>query len=249
MTDNQNDYRDLFYQELQYDAADHSPCVGICDHEPQQKCSGCQRQQHDIQAWREAEPRMRVSVWKDLPRALADHGQQVMRLPLNQDQILRLAMARLDHGGCWRIGVEGCWLQADQKKGDTSAISTDGKTHISLKTHIKMRALLWAAPGQRLDDDPARLSLLLVTPRIRIERGEGQHQQPLPDGYRVFIASDTIRISASDHGTLRAETVIAQGEWDRALPTVEKAASDLPHGLNLPDSYVLGLAILPPPSL
>jgi predicted Fe-S protein YdhL (DUF1289 family) len=246
MTDMLTGFRDLFYQELQYDAAEHSPCVGICDHVPLKDCSGCQRRHEDIQVWREAEPQMRVSSWERLPRVLADQGKQVMRLPLGQEQIIRLAMARLDHGGCWRIGVEGCWLQANQKKDDISAISTDGKTHLRLETHIKMRALLWAAPGQRLDDDPAQLALLLVTPRIRIERGEGQHQQPLPIGYRSHIKTDTIRISTSDHGRLRAETVIANGETEAPLPQLTQKASNLPHGLSLPDSYVLGLTILPP---
>lgn len=246
MTDSSKHYRDLFYQELQYDAADHSPCVGVCDHEVQQICSGCQRQQDDIKTWRETEPEKRASVWKGLPRALADRGRQVMRLPLDQDQIVRLAMARLDHGGSWRIGIDGCWLQADHRKNETCAISRDGKTQLWLKTELKMRALLWAGPGQRLDDDPARLSLLLVTPRIRIERGEGQHQQPLPDGYRVCVHTDTIRISKTDHGPIIAETVIAKGEWQNPLPQLDQKASDLPLGLKLPDSYVLGLAILPP---
>lgn len=249
MTDTPNEYRDLFYQELQYDAAEHSPCVGICDHEPQQLCRGCQRHQEDVQTWREAEPETRVAIWKDLPGALADQGQQVMRLPLSQDQIVHLAMARLDHGGRWMIGVDGCWLQADRRHGDTSAISKDGKTQLWLETTLKMRALLWAAPGQRLDDDPAQLSLLLVTPSIRIERGEGQHQQPLPDQYRSCFHSDTVRISASEHGVIRAETVIAHGEWQSPFPQIDPKASDVPPGLTLPESYVLGLAILPPSPL
>lgn len=250
MTDMLTDFRDLFYRELQYDAAEHSPCVGICDHVPLKDCSGCQRRHEDIQIWREAEPEMRVSAWEGLPHALADQGKQVMRLPLGQEQIIRLAMARLDHGGSWMIGVDGCWLYANQKsnhnKGDAAARSQDGKTHLWLGSGLKMRALLWAAPGQRLDDDPARLALLLVTPRIRIERGEGQHQQPLPTGYRSHLETDTIRISTSDHGCLRAETVIAHGETEAPLPQLTPKASDLPHGLSLPDSYVLGLTILPP---
>ena len=212
---------------LQYTASAHSPCIGICDHSARQACSGCQRRHSDVENWRELSAETRKTIWQEIPKKLAHKKTQFLRLPLDQEDILHLAKTRLDAGGTWMLG-------------GLSATNSDGTTTLRLHEDIKMRALLWAPPKQRLDDAPATLPLLLVVARARLERGEGAHQKPLPKNYReIPQPNDTIRISASldKH---RIESALATIDTTMPLPT-----SLFLNGLTLPASFALGLTLLP----
>ena len=211
---------------LKYSASDHSPCIGICDHTENQACSGCQRRHSDVENWRTLDAETRQAIWEKIPKKLAHKKTQFLRLPLDQEDILHLAKTRLDAGGTWMLG-------------GLSATNSDGTTTLRLHEDIKMRALLWAPPKQRLDDAPATLPLLLVVARARLDRGEGAHQKPLPKNYReIPQPNDTIRISASldKH---RIESALATAE------TIGNTATPLPNNPALPASFALGLTLLP----
>ena len=212
---------------LKYTASTHSPCIGICDHNKNQACSGCQRRHSDVENWRELSAETRKTIWQEIPKKLAHKKTQFLRLPLDQEDILHLAKTRLDAGGTWMLG-------------GLSATNSDGTTTLRLHEDIKMRALLWAPKKQRLDDAPATLPLLLVVARARLERGEGAHQKPLPKNYReIPQPDDSLRISASldKH---RIESALATIDTATPLPT-----SLFLNGLTLPASYALGLTLLP----
>ena len=221
----------ILTEALKYTASAHSPCIGICDHSATQACSGCQRRHSDVENWRELSAETRKTIWEKIPKKLAHKKTQFLRLPLDQEDILHLAKTRLETGGQWMLGG----LSATNSDG-----STDGTATLRLHEDIKMRALLWAPPKQRLDDAPATLPLLLVVARARLERGEGAHQKPLPKNYReIPQPNDTIRISASldKH---RIESALATIDTTMPLPT-----SLFLNGLTLPASYALGLTLLP----
>ena len=223
---------------LKYTASAHSPCIGICDHSARQACSGCQRHHSDVENWRELSAETRKTIWHEIPKTLANQKAQFLRLPLDQEDIFRLARARLEAGGTWMLG-------------GLSATNSDGTTTLRLHEDIKMRALLWASPGkrpQRLDDAPSTLPLLLVVARARLERGEGAHQKPLPKNYReIPQPDDTIRISASDTSPThqRIESALATAETIGDSTATPLPTSLFLSGLTLPASYALGLTLLP----
>ena len=222
----------ILTEALKYTASTHSPCIGICDHSENQACSGCQRRHSDVENWRELSAETRKTIWQEIPKTLAQKNAQFLRLPLDQEDILHLAKTRLDAGGTWMLG--GGML------GGLSATNSDGTTTLRLHEDIKMRALLWAPPKQRLDDAPATLPLLLVVARARLERGEGAHQKPLPKNYReIPQPDDSLRISASAN-KYRIESALATIDTTMPLPT-----SLFLNGLTLPASYALGLTLLP----
>ena len=221
---------------LKYTASTHSPCIGICDHSARQACSGCQRRHSDVENWRTLDAETRKTIWQEIPKTLAQKNAQFLRLPLDQEDILHLAKTRLDAGGCWTLGG----ISATKATSPLTATNSDGTTTLRLHEDIKMRALLWAPPKQRLDDAPATLPLLLVVARARLERGEGAHQKPLPKNYReIPQPDDSLRISASldKH---RIESALATIDTTMPLPT-----SLFLNGLTLPASFALGLTLLP----
>ena len=229
-----NHFTAMLTEALKYTASTHSPCIGICDHNKNQACSGCQRRHSDVENWRELSAETRKTIWQEIPKTLAQKNAQFLRLPLDQEDILHLAKTRLETGGQWMLG-------------GLSATNSDGTTTLRLHEDIKMRALLWASPGkrpqrsQRLDDAPATLPLLLVVARARLERGEGAHQKPLPKNYReIPQADDSFRISVSAN-KYRIESAIATAE------TIGNTATPLPDAsaVALPASYALGLTLLP----
>ena len=212
---------------LKYSASAHSPCIGICDHSERQACSGCQRRHSDVENWRELSAETRKTIWQEIPKTLANQKAQFLRLPLDQEDIFRLARARLEAGGTWMLG-------------GLSATNSDGTTTLRLHEDIKMRALLWAPKKQRLDDAPATLPLLLVVARARLDRGEGAHQKPLPKNYHeIPQPDDSIRISASAN-KYRIESALVTIDTTMPLPT-----SLFLNGLTLPASFALGLTLLP----
>ena len=214
----------ILTEALKYTASAHSPCIGICDHNKNQACSGCQRRHSDVENWRELSAETRKTIWEKIPKKLAHKKAQFLRLPLDQEDIFRLARARLEAGGTWMLG-------------GLSATNSDGTTTLRLHEDIKMRALLWAPKKQRLDDAPATLPLLLVVARARLDRGEGAHQKPLPKNYReIPQANNTIRISASPTHQ-RIESALATAITTAPLPDASAVA--------LPASYALGLTLLP----
>ena len=219
----------MLTEALKYTASAHSPCIGICDHTATQACSGCQRHHSDVENWRELSAKTRQAIWEKIPKKLAHKKAQFLRLPLDQEDILHLARARLEAGGTWMLG-------------GLSATNSDGTTTLRLHEDIKMRALLWAPKKQRLDDAPATLPLLLVVARARLERGEGAHQKPLPKNYReIPQPDDSLRISASPtHQRIESAlaTVITIGD-SIATPLPDASA------VALPASYALGLTLLP----
>ena len=244
-----NDFSALLTDALQYTASTHSPCIGICDHNPTQACSGCQRQHSDVENWRALDAKTRQALWQKIPKKLADQKAQFLRLPLDQQAILRLAKARLDTGGTWVLGggILG-GLSATKSTGDcadgTTATNSDGSIKLRLHKNINMRALLWASPTQRLDDAPSTLPILLVVARARLERGEGAHQKPLSKNYRTIPQpNDTIRISSV------LDTSASHQRIDSALATAITTTAPLPdaptNDVALPASYALGLTLLP----
>ena len=231
-----NHFTAMLTEALKYTASTHSPCIGICDHNKNQACSGCQRRHSDVENWRELSAETRKTIWQEIPKTLAQKNAQFLRLPLDQEDILHLAKTRLETGGQWMLGG---------MLGGLSATNSDGTTTLRLHKDIKMRALLWAPPKQRLDDAPATLPLLLVVARARLERGEGAHQKPLPKNYReIPQPNDTIRISASAN-KYRIESAIATAET--ITDSVGNTATPLPDAsaVALPASYALGLTLLP----
>ncbi len=240
----------MLTEALKYTASDHSPCIGICDHTATQACSGCQRRHNDVENWRTLDAKTRKTIWEKIPKKLAHKKTQFLRLPLDQEDILHLAKARLEAGGTWMLGG----LSATKATGNYTAINSDGTTTLRLHEDIKMRALLWAPPtkrpqrSQRLDDAPSTLPLLLVVARARLDRGEGAHQKPLPKNYReIPQPNDSFRISASAN-KYRIESALATAET--ITDSVGNTATPLPtslflNGLTLPASYALGLTLLP----
>jgi hypothetical protein len=94
-----------------------------------------------------------------------------------------------------------------------------------------------------------QLPIILVTPRIRIERQEGWHQRQQSARYPdITYQSDIFRISSNDQAGIMMESVIAEAEQQSPthLPDQFLTDTDMPDGLILPDSYVLGLTLLPP---
>lgn len=252
MTELNMTYHDLLADALAFESASHSPCVGICDHNEKNGCSGCHRPHDEVEKWRDTEPEIRLNRWLNLPASLANSGINTMRLPLSQDSILQLAKARLNEGGAWMIGGKDYHVTADHPCEELAATNEDQSITIRLASEIKMRAVLWAPHGRRLDDDISSLPIALVTPRIRIERSEGWHQRPQDDRYpETLYQSDKIRFSTNEphsHRNMLIESVIAEAKIYGAshLPTGLTEYADIPEGLNLPASYVLGLTILPP---
>ena len=233
-----NHFTAMLTEALKYTASTHSPCIGICDHNKNQACSGCQRRHSDVENWRELSAETRKTIWQKIPKKLAHKKTQFLRLPLDQEDILHLAKTRLDAGGCWTLGG----ISATKATSPLTATNSDGTTTLRLHEDIKMRALLWAPPKQRLDDAPATLPLLLVVARARLERGEGAHQKPLPKNYReIPQPDDSIRLSASPtHQRIESAlaTVITIGD-SIATPLPDASA------VALPASYALGLTLLP----
>ncbi|MGB1918609.1 MAG: DUF1289 domain-containing protein [Candidatus Puniceispirillales bacterium] len=249
MTNVDMTYHAMLEDALDYDTSSHSPCVGICDHTEHSGCSGCQRPHDEVTVWRDAGPDLRRQRWHELPTSLADNGISTMRLPLSQDAILQLADARLDHGGAWMVGGRTCQIRADRRLEKLTATNADQTTIIRLASDIRMRAVLWAPQGRRLDDEMQRLPIILVTPRIRIERQEGWHQRQQSTRYPdMTYQSDIFRICSNDQGGMMMESVIAEAEQQSPaqLPDQFPTVMDMPDGLILPDSYVLGLTLLPP---
>ena len=253
MTDASIPYNTLLTDALDVVSASHSPCVGVCDHNEERGCSGCQRPHVEVAIWREVEPDIRQKRWQELPASLADHGISTMRLPLSQEAILQLANARLHDGGTWMLGGREYAIKASQPLDTLTATNTDQSAVISLASDIKMRAVLWAPHGHRLDEDITRLPIILVTPRIRIERNEGWHQRPQSARYPdIAYQSERIRICTNHDGGLMMESVIAAAEIKpetnrhASLPHELSGHDDIPDGLHLPESYVHGLTLLPP---
>jgi hypothetical protein len=206
-----------------------------------------------VAIWREVEPGIRQKRWQELPASLADHGISTMRLPLSQAAILQLADARLHDGGTWMLGGREYAIKASQPLDTLTATNTDQSAVINLASDIKMRAVLWAPHGHRLDEDITRLPIILVTPRIRIERNEGWHQRPQSARYPdIAYQSERIRICTNHDGGLMMESVIAAAEIKpetnrhASLPRELSDHADIPNGLRLPESYVHGLTLLPP---
>jgi predicted Fe-S protein YdhL (DUF1289 family) len=253
MTDASISYNALLTDALDVVSASHSPCVGVCDHNEERGCSGCQRPHDEVAIWREVEPGIRQKRWQELPASLADHGISTMRLPLSQEAILQLANARLHDGGTWMLGGREYAIKASQPLDTLTATNTDQSAVINLASDIKMRAVLWAPHGHRLDEDISRLPIILVTPRIRIERNEGWHQRPQSARYPdIAYQSERIRICTNHDGGLMMESVIAAAEIKpetnrhASLPHELSDHADIPNGLHLPESYVHGLTLLPP---
>ncbi len=246
-------YRHMLTDALAFSSASHSPCVGVCDHSASQDCSGCHRPHDEVEGWREADPDIRLQRWHELPKSLASAGIKTMRLPLSQEAILELAHKRLHDGGSWMLGGSRFHAATDRHLEGLSATNADQSVTITLASDIKMRAVLWAPAGHRLDEDMAQLPIALVTPRIRIERQEGWHQRPQSGGYtNTLYLSELMRISANpdarDATSIKMESVIAEAEIqmrDHPAPDFGKMA-DMPNGLVLPESYVLGLMLLSP---
>ena len=229
---------------LQYTASTHSPCIGICDHTATQPCSGCHRHHSAVENWRELSAVERQAIWQTIPKTLAQKNAQFLRLPLDQEDIFRLARARLEAGGTWMLGG-GMLGGLSATSADGSA---DGTTTLRLHEDIKMRTLLWAPPKQRLDDAPSTLPLLLVVARARLDRGEGAHQKPLPKNYReIPQPDDSIRLSASDTSPThqRIESALATAETIGDSTATPLPTSLFLSGLTLPASYALGLTLLP----
>jgi hypothetical protein len=206
-----------------------------------------------VAVWREVEPDIRQKRWQELPASLADHGISTMRLPLSQEAILQLANARLHDGGTWMLGGREYAIKASKPLNTLTATNTDQSAVINLAGDIKMRAVLWAPHGHRLDEDITRLPIILVTPRIRIERNEGWHQRPQSARYPdIAYQSERIRICTNHDGGLMMESVIAAAEIKpetnrhASLPRELSDHADIPNGLRLPESYVHGLTLLPP---
>jgi predicted Fe-S protein YdhL (DUF1289 family) len=253
MTDSSISYNALLTDALDVVSASHSPCVGVCDHNEERVCSGCQRPHDEVAVWREVEPDIRQKRWQELPASLADHGISTMRLPLSQEAILQLADARLHDGGTWMLGGREYAIKASKPLNTLTATNTDQSAVINLAGDIKMRAVLWAPHGHRLDEDITRLPIILVTPRIRIERNEGWHQRPQSARYPdIAYQSERIRICTNHDGGLMMESVIAAAEikpeTNRHAPLPRELSdhADIPNGLRLPESYVHGLTLLPP---
>ena len=253
MTDTNIAYNAMLTDALDVVSASHSPCVGVCDHNEDRGCSGCQRPHDEVAIWREVEPDIRQQRWQELPASLADHGISTMRLPLSQEAILQLADARLHDGGTWMLGGREYAIKASQPLSTLTATNADQSAVINLASDIKMRAVLWAPHGHRLDEDITRLPIILVTPRIRIERNEGWHQRPQSDRFPdIAYQSDRIRICTNHDGGLMMESVIAAAEIKpetnrhASLPRELSDHADIPNGLHLPESYVHGLTLLPP---
>lgn len=246
-------YRHMLTDALAFSSASHSPCVGVCDHSASQDCSGCHRPHDEVEGWRDADPDLRLQRWHELPKSLASAEVKTMRLPLSQEAILELAQQRLHDGGSWMLGGSRFHATADRHLDGLSATNADQSVTVTLASDIKMRAVLWAPDGYRLDDDMAQLPIALVTPRIRIERQEGWHQRPQSGSYtNTLYLSELMRISASpdagDATSIKMESVIAEAkiQMPNHLPTDLGKMAHMPDGLVLPESYVLGLMLLPP---
>lgn len=90
------------------DIGGHSPCIGVCDLDPATGwCVGCARTGDEIQAWRDADPAMRRTIWDRLPARLSQLGAQRRILPWSPDGCLDAAMAMTRaRRGAWLIKAE-----------------------------------------------------------------------------------------------------------------------------------------------
>ena len=236
------------------DAA-HSPCMGICDHEQIRVCRGCQRHHQEIDQWREMPPELRQEIWQRLPQDLAADGADMMRLALDRDAIARIAAMRINHGGSWWVRLGGEDFLASRYEGDFCA-GGDG-VHIAFDPDIAARAVLWAPvlssvlsfgpspvlPQKKLSlaADLEKLPLILAVAKARLARGEGMLHQKMPFGSHEVARTETWRVFRSPKGMTGIDTPLVRILTQKTFSPDASMAFYPP----LPDSYGLGLILLP----
>ncbi|MCE2517008.1 MAG: DUF1289 domain-containing protein [Alphaproteobacteria bacterium] len=237
------------------DASDHSPCVGHCTNDEDGFCLSCRRSGDELTHWRDGAARLRQAAWARIPAEIDKAGLDVMRLPLNPDDIAEIAIETLDEGGAWAVGMSGHWayghdLTVDDD-GVLTAVSADGDTTITLDLSGKMRALAWARGDRALKDGVQNLPILIVVPRARIKDAPATSPTTLDDGrtdlgyglpsLRVLDDGDDL-VMESLLATARMANASAPPPHASALP---QGASATPPDLTLPESYVLAAVLLP----
>ncbi len=249
MTNIDMTYHAMLEDALDYDTSSHSPCVGICDHTEHSGCSGCQRPHDEVTIWRDAGPELRRQRWHELPTSLADNGISTCACRFHRTLSCNWLMPDLI------MAVHGCWAAGHIISGLIVGLIRSPPPMLIRQLSFgwpvisRCEQVLWAPQGRRLDDEMQRLPIILVTPRIRIERQEGWHQRQQSARYPdITYQSDIFRICSNDQGGMMMESVIAEAEQQSPahLPDQFPTVTDMPDGLILPDSYVLGLTLLPP---
>jgi len=223
---------------------DHSPCVGHCTYDAGGHCLSCRRHEDEVGIWRDASEDDRLRIWSRLPGAIDAAGRDLMRLPLDNEDIRALALEILSTGGTWVMGVEGFWLAADRLCEGLEAVSSCNSTRISLDLSGKIRALAWARGGRKLADGVDGLPIVLVTPRGRVCLPVCHEETALEDGRldlglglasaRVLKNTDKIEVET---GFARAVTT--------SMPAAGFGQSALPEDLRINESYALGAILLP----
>jgi predicted Fe-S protein YdhL (DUF1289 family) len=232
--------------------SDHSPCVGHCTYDDDYFCLSCRRHTDEISAWQDGDNALRIAAWARIPGEIDKAGVDVMRLPLNPEDIADVAMDRLGKNGSWGVGAGNIWTYAHDLTSDADgvlkAVSRDGATTITLDLSGKMRALAWSREGaggkRRLADGIDDLPILIVVPSARMKDAPLTTATVLDDGrtdlgfgfpsFRMLTDGEYLVIE-----TLLATACIKGGKTPAGITSV------LPQGLNLPESYVLAAVILP----
>jgi len=224
---------------------DHSPCVGHCTYDAGRHCLSCRRHEDEVGTWRDAAAEKRLEVWSRLPGAIDAVGRDLMRLPLDNEDINTLAGECLSAGGSWVMGVDGFWLSADTPAAEGEAQSRCGATRIRLDLSGKIRALAWARGERQLAQGVENLPIVLVTPRARVDLPVHDAETRLEDG-RIDLGLGL----ASARVLKTAEGIEVETGFARAVTMITPAAGfgarALPEGLAINDSYALGAILLPP---
>ncbi|XDZ65245.1 DUF1289 domain-containing protein [Alphaproteobacteria bacterium LSUCC0684] len=224
--------------------ADHSPCVGHCTYDAGGHCLSCRRHEEEVGIWRDASPDDRLRIWSRLPGEIDAAGRDMMRLPLDSEDIAALALEMLADGGAWVMGVAGFWLAADTPSGAAQAVSRCGSTRISLDLSGKIRALAWARGDRKLADGVGGLPIVLVTPRGRVDLPSCHEETGLEDG-RVDLGLGLASARVlKNRDKLEVETGFAHGITS-LKPDGAFGWSAVPEGLRLNESYALGAILLP----
>lgn len=237
---------------LRATSPDHSPCIGICDHEAANgECRGCSRQRKQVAGWKQQDGETLADAWQQVARRLDDRGCALMRLPLNTADMLELAAERLTTGGSWLAGGNGHWASASRlleaspqmvsagrparwyaEEGTSLAARDDASgAEITLRLEGKIRALAWAHPaaGQRcLSTALDSLPVVLAMPKKAAGAAAKAQLSPRPEGgFRIT-------------GCL-AETVFPAAGFSPLGPAERELPADLP----LPENYAFGVLLLP----